>query len=297
MQLKFCFGQRTTALTTSPVELRLSLQNPLIAGSGEETWQLPSLDYAGADAYGIHRWQNEKGFCLAVIAPVTQPSIREISRSLYARLIEALGDQHFYRIWNFIPLINESYGTLDTYKLFCLGRAEALEALHDAALPAASAVGTPGSHLAIIAIGGTAQTRPVENPLQVPAWRYPEQYGPRSPSFARATSVDERELFVSGTASIRQSESLHDGDVLAQCTLTAENIDLVIRSASLPESDKVNPMTTSRVYLRHPADWSIIEQEVRRHLEPDEGSLNVIQAEVCRPELLVEAETHLRTRG
>lgn len=303
MKLRFRFGQPHTALDPRDNELHIDLQNQVIAGSGEESWTLPDANYAGADAFGWHRWESADFLCVAVMAPVTQPSLREISRTLYAALIDGLGGRSFYRIWNFIPAINRDYGELDTYKVFCLGRAEALEAAHGSPLPAASAVGTPGEHLVIVALAGTGDAVPVENPLQVPAWRYPERYGPRSPSFARATRVNDAELFVSGTASIRRSESLHDGDVVAQFRLAAENIDLVIRAASLSSPGAHDPerggaaISTSRIYLRHPGDWPAIEAPVRRSLEPRDGAFNVIQAEICRPELLVEAETHLRFPG
>lgn len=299
MHLTFVFGQPETGLIVGDHSLRVQLRNQVLAGPGDESWRFGPMQHRGADAFGIHRFERENLLCLGVVAPVTQPSIRHISRTLYAALIQHLGDFHFHRIWNFIPEINREYGDLDTYKLFCLGRAEALEALQDTPLPAASAVGTPGEHLVIAAIAGSAKASPVENPLQIPAYRYPERYGPRAPSFARATRIHGSELYVSGTASIRQSESLHEGDVAAQFALALENVDLVIRAAGLPESDNLIEHSrhhARRIYLRQPQDWKLL----RHHPGTDPGeeqTLNVIQAEICRPELLVEVETHIHARG
>ena len=291
MHLTFVFGQSETGLTAGDQSLRVQLRNQVLAGPGDETWDIGPVQHRGADAFGIHRFESEGFLCLAVVAPVTQPSIREISRTLYAALIQHLGVFHFHRIWNFIPEINRNHGVLDTYKLFCLGRAEALEALHNTPLPAASAVGTPGEHLVIVAIAGNAKAFPVENPLQVPAYRYPERYGPRSPSFARATRVNASELYVSGTASIRQSESVHTGDVAAQFALAMDNIDLVIRAAGLGDAGHVNHQKR-RIYVRHPRDWQVLQSHPAADAQ-NLMTLNVIQAEICRPELLVEVETYL----
>ena len=54
-------------------------------------------------------------------------------------------------------------------------------------LCAASAVGSLGGELSICFLGSKERGVHCENPRQLPAYRYPKLYGPRSPSFARAT--------------------------------------------------------------------------------------------------------------
>ena len=58
-----------------------------------------------------------------------------------------------------------------------------------------------GSTASVVFAATEATPRHFENPLQVPAYEYPGEYGPRSPSFARATVVAQPGpcLFVSGT--------------------------------------------------------------------------------------------------
>ena len=59
--------------------------------------------------------------------------------------------------------------------------------------------------LAIGFLAGRAVPRHFENPRQVPAFEYPAQYGPRPPSFSRATAVkagEGRWIFISGTAAV-----------------------------------------------------------------------------------------------
>lgn len=295
MNLTFRFGQPETSVLSSGDGLTVSLRNAVVSGNGAEQWQLPDLQYEGVDAFHCHTWRNRDFLCMAVAAPVTQPSIREISRTLYANMLNRLGPLQFYRIWNFIPGINDRAGELDTYKLFCLGRGEAFDNATTNRLPAASAVGTPGNHLVIVALAGSTPVTDVENPLQIPAFRYPERYGPRSPSFARATRVGTDRLFISGTAAIRQSESLHDGDVAAQLRLAVDNINIVIRSAALDGTVQAatDVERSARLYLRNPDAWTLIAGDVHQLVRVGRNALNVIQAGICRDELLVEVEVSI----
>src|SRR3546814_7354125 len=60
---------------------------------------------------------------------------------------------------------------------------------------------------------------PVENPRQVSAYRYPRQYGPQQPSFARAMLPppgSAMPLLLSGTASVVGHATAHVGELLAQ---------------------------------------------------------------------------------
>ena len=76
----------------------------------------------------------------------------------------------------------------------------------------------------------TRDTVNVENPLQMPAYEYPDTYGPRSPSFARATTVTTAgvaSLYVSGTASIRGHRTV-GATLEEQIKVTMENIDALL---------------------------------------------------------------------
>jgi len=300
MRLRFRFGAPETALDCDGEQITLALGNAVLSGPGEEVWELPAMTAAGTDAFGIQTWHGPAFSCAAVIARVTPVSLREITRTLYARLLDVMEGRNLYRIWNFVPGINTPFGELDVYKLFCLGRAEAFEQRLDtpmhATLPAASALGTPGNALCIVVFGGGEPVQPVENPLQVPAWRYPVRYGPRAPSFARASLVgtDRKRLYVSGTASIRQSESLHEGDPAAQLALACDNIDLVFEAAGLADWRERRPEI--RLYARNAQDWPIIRPLAEARLQAHSGVFNVVVADICRPELLVEVEAFLAER-
>lgn len=220
------------------------------------------------------------------------------------RDLERTGYPHILRVWNFVPAIHDRYGGLDRYKLFCKGRSEAFAAHHGdlfpSRLPAASAVGSPGEALVVHALASREPGRHVENPRQVSAYRYPERYGPKSPTFARATVAPRSAggaLFVSGTASIVGHESVHPGDPARQTEETLTNIASVLDSAGVPGTGgPLGPRLDSlRVYARHPGDLDAIRSVVSNATG---GSVPAawLQGDICREDLLVEIEAVARPR-
>ena len=156
---------------------------------------------------------------------------------------------HPVRFWNFVPGIHADMGGgLDRYMVFNAGRYAAFEewfgqaALFTRTVPTASAVGIGSGALAIHALGGRDAGLPVENPRQVPAYRYSARYGPIPPCFARGTIVrglparpdeggDGPVLLVGGTASIVGEDSLHDRDARQQALETFENLAELVAAA------------------------------------------------------------------
>jgi len=304
LQLTFRFGSTSTRLVASAAEAILELPHAVLDGPGFEQWRLPVMTFAGRSSEGVHWWRNESHALAVVHRPVSQRSMVESACDIYQQLLNGLSGLNPSRFWNFIPGINEACGELDNYKLFCLGRAEALapwsEGNDNSRLPAASAVGTPDNQLTVVMLCTAASMRPIENPQQIPAYRYPPRYGPRSPSFARGSLVESapRALYVSGTASIRQSESMHEGDPAAQLALACDNIDLVVRASVSASEDTAThairgAAASVRMYLRNPSDWNVVRNQARHRLAPESGLFNVIQADICRPELLLEVEACL----
>ena len=198
-----------------------------------------------------------------------------------------LGYPHLLRTWNVVPRINEVEGGLERYRLFCRGRAEAFEAsygrLFQPLLPASSAVGGAEGDLVVWFVAARERGLPRENPRQVSAYCYPPTYGPRSPSFARATRCPEGlggALLLSGTASIVGHQSVHHGDVSRQLDETLANLDQltgVRRPAAL------------KVYLRHAEDTPAVAEALAGWHGGGIPTL-FLQADICREELLVEIE-------
>jgi chorismate lyase/3-hydroxybenzoate synthase len=218
----------------------------------------------------------------------------EVYREMLTR-VRDLGYPHLVRIWNFVPDINRGAGDAETYVLFNHGRKAAFDLLGfvPSRYPAATGVGGPaGSPLTVVLAASRAEPIAVENPRQTSAYRYPRRYGPRSPAFARATLLPDRDgatLFISGTASIVGHESRHRG-IEPQLAETLTNIAQLLECAT----SKVPGLRPGarrhwQVYLRDLADLTTVERGVRARLGGGD-SVAFLQADICRRELLVEIE-------
>ncbi len=225
-----------------------------------------------------------------------QQATESAYRQIFA-LLEALRYPHLFRCWNYIANINTHSFGLERYHQFNLGRQEAFLAQgRDVVgnVPAACALGTAEGSLTIAFFAGRMAPLNIENPRQISAYQYPQQYGPRSPTFSRASLVrlgQDEVLFVSGTASIVGHATLHAADVVAQTRETMANISAVLtaanRLASQPGFDLAS--LHYKVYVRNPGDLAQIRAELARCVG-DALQAVYLQADVCRQELLLEIE-------
>ncbi len=218
------------------------------------------------------------------------------------------GFAHLVRLWNYLPRINEAGTGLERYRQFNIGRQQAfIDSGHSAfeGSPAACALGTAGGALSVRFLAGHRAPVAVENPRQVPAWRYPSAYGPRAPTFSRAALADmgggEVALWISGTASIVGHESVHLGDLHAQTLETLANLRAVIQAAQ-SHTDAALSLAelVGCVYVRHAADAPRVRELLDQAWGPHSRAareLVVVQADICRAELLVEVEGHQFARG
>lgn len=232
--------------------------------------------------------------------------LAERTRRIYADLFATLdetGYPHLLRLWNYLPAINaDGDGGLERYRHFNVGRQQAFVDAGRTVLegaPAACALGAPAGPYRLRFLAARRPPVAVENPRQVSAYRYPAQYGPRSPTFSRAALADAGAgrvaLFVSGTASIVGHETRHPGDVAAQTRETLANLQALTDAAGAHGSAVFGLRDLQAVvYVRHAADWPTVRDIVAPVLGPD---LVALQADVCRSELLVEIEAHAFADG
>ena len=121
----------------------------------------------------------------------------------------------------------------------------------------------------------------VENPRQVAAYNYPPQYGPKSPSFSRAT-IWRDTVFVSGTSSVLGHATVHVGDVEAQLDETVRNIEAVLSRTGRTLANVV----AAKTYIRNAADYDTIARRLA-----DVFPVNLyLEADICRKDLLLEIE-------
>jgi enamine deaminase RidA (YjgF/YER057c/UK114 family) len=137
----------------------------------------------------------------------------------------------------------------------------------------------------------------IENPNQKAATDYGINYSPKSPKFSRGTVINYDnwcQIFVSGTASITESESRHIGDVKLQTEQTLDNIAALIDGTNLANhgikgyKSGLDNLKIVRVYIKNPDHVKEIKSICRKRL----GNIPILYtiADVCRPELLVEIE-------
>lgn len=214
-------------------------------------------------------------------------SLEAVTRDAYATLIadaRSAGFPYFVRMWNYVGGINEHDDGRERYQLFCAGRHDAFVAAgyhHDVDLPAASAVGMRGRGLVAYFLAAREPGLQVENPRQVAAYHYPPEYGPKSPSFSRATVWKDR-VFISGTSSVLGHTTVHHGDVAAQLEETLQNIDAVLAQTGRT----LNNVVSAKTYIRRAEDFELIQSRLEGLLP----SNLYLEADICRAELLLEIE-------
>lgn len=225
------------------------------------------------------------------------------ARQIYTDLFQATRGLHLARIWNYVPGINDvGPGGLENYRLFSRARSLAFEQHYGPGfkqlLPAASAVGAQAGALTIVFAASPSPVRHFENPLQVAAYDYPGEYGPRPPSFARATLVEapaRRTLFISGTAAIRGHATLAPHRLLPQLECTLENLRRISATCGLgPNLDRGGRSARHfKVYLRHAADQATVAEVLERELLTKADQVSYLHADICRKDLVVEIEATL----
>jgi hypothetical protein len=275
----------------------------VLAGSPVENL-FPAARAAGTS--GQFSLFESAGWLLGAASVGLTPGLEAATHQLYLELFAAAHPRHLVRVWNYVPEINApGPGGLENYRLFCRGRSLAFAhrygADFKAVLPAASAVGTAHPKLTVVFAAAPRSPRHVENPRQVPAYEYPAEYGPRPPSFARATIVpgpDFSPVFISGTAAIRGHVTIAPDRTTEQVECTVENLHEISLACGLG-TRKDGPTTRFfKVYLRDPDDKPAVAGILDQRLLQRGDAVTYLQADLCRASLRVEIEaTVMRSPG
>lgn len=235
-----------------------------------------------------------------LLGTVRLPSERiDQATKLAYRTIQKAIRQHpgfrLIRLWNFFPRINGEDEGMERYRLFSRARHDVLASSGyrmSSDLPAASAVGSKEGPLVIHFLAGNGNMTTIENPRQISAYRYPRAYGPRSPSFSRAvihSSVEGRQLFLSGTASIIGHETIAPRDPEMQTRVTLDNLATLLECAHFPSMRTLGTVASWVVYIRDPAHIDLIRPLITDHIHPD-SRIIYLQGDICRKDLMVEIE-------
>ena len=294
--LRIEYGASETGVTVGADGVILTIGIPVLGGPAVET---PMCE-------GGEVWENQ-GFVgirgdemmCGVLVEEAEFPMEDSVRGAYRRLFEVCGRNRLYRIWNFVPRINELSDGLENYRSFNAGRrrayVEAFGGRVEEHMPAASAVGIESNMRVLVFLGGRVSGSYVENPEQVPAYRYPPVHGASAPCFSRGAVVSSgaRQLgFVSGTASIKGHLSLGQGDVERQTDRTLKNIELVREQMGMTGRRWAagDCGRHFKVYLRNPRDYPDVRGRLGAAVGPGPRETTYLRADICRAELDVEIE-------
>ena len=234
---------------------------------------------------------------LGIVASACGPT-ETITSEVYAKIVATCreaGYPHLLRVWNHVGGINDPERELERYRRFCTGRHEALarSGFECRQFPAACAVGMAGEGVIVYFVASREPGIQVENPRQVAAYEYPREYGPRSPSFARATVAQwngSAMIFVAGTSSVVGHRTLHAGDVAAQLDETLRNIDVIVREAASRAGRRgsLENLLFAKTYLRRASDYGQVAPRVTAALPHTQHLF--LESDICRADLLIEIE-------
>lgn len=268
-------------------------------------------EWVGASLVVRRKAESESALFSGVIRDAVRldaEALRDAVHRVYAAILNACTSDDgtcAIRYWNFLPAIHEPMaGDLDRYKVFNLGRHDAMSQpsingqVPDGVLPTATAVGHGGTDLWIHCLTGPQEPTNLENPRQIPAYRYSAKYGPRPPCFSRAslaTVGGESMLIVGGTSSVRGERSVHRGDIRRQLDETFENLRAIAHaglsrlSGDVKLEDSLDRLTHVRAYYLVPEERGTVEEVVNSVLRRV-GDVEFVQADLCRSELRIEIE-------
>ncbi len=282
-------GFGPAALPDDPRCLRVGLEP--VGAAPIEVWRGGGPVRTGQD--GEVRWAGDGDYTFFSIQMPedAEGGIGAAAEQVYRRLGEWLAQRplHVLRLWNYFDAINEGDGDAERYRRFCTGRVAGMQGLFGGDYPAATVIGRQDGvrSLQVYGLAARRAGRPVENPRQLSAWRYPRDYGPTAPRFARAMRTPSGQLLISGTAAIVGHASRHRDDVAAQLDETLANLDSVCAAAGT--ATPLGDGSVLKVYVRRAEDAAQVSAGVQRHLA-DRGETLVLIGEVCRRELLVEID-------
>jgi len=229
-------------------------------------------------------------------------TMRESSRMAYDILqtyLQQSPHQWPLKIWNYIPGINQGSGDEELYRQFCLGRADAvlIDPGDRPPLPAATAIGSPPGEpaLQVYFLAAALPGLDVENPRQVSAWRYPRQYGPRSPLFSRGTILrlnGSQQFLMSGTASVVGHQTHHENQVANQLSESLRNVQSLLEEGFRLTGDshaKLDDQGLLKVYIRNPEDFDLIRATLEAEA-PEDIPRIYLEGDICRENLLTEID-------
>ncbi|HQX94063.1 MAG TPA: pteridine-dependent deoxygenase [Thermomonas sp.] len=292
----FGFGDAAPAQHDDPRYLHVALQ--ALGTAPFECWSVAGNVRHGRDD-GI-AWSADATLQFGALEVADDGDVEAASAQAYQRLqawLAASGYPHPLRLWNYMDAITEGEGDGERYRRFCVGRARGIgRELAPAELPAATAIGDPrrSGRFQLYWLAARAAGTALENPRQTQAWRYPRQYGPQAPGFARAMlpANESMPLLLSGTAAVVGHASQHGDSLAAQLDETLANLDSLVATARALRpglAARLGAGSPLKVYVRDADALAQVAALLDQRL-PSMVPRLVLHGHVCRRELAVEID-------
>lgn len=281
-------------------EKNIIIGTPALAGADLiEVWRTNEIPDCGS--FGdIHYRKTSRLIFGQLLIASDSGNMESLTHSIYqqiSQLQQELSFTNMIRVWNYLPWINRHDEGLERYQSFCVGRHQAIDTStgFETHLPAATAVGTHDGGILVYFLAAREDGIQIENPRQVSAFAYPSKYAPKSPTFSRAVVKqwgDQKHLYISGTASILGHETRHVNKLADQLDECLNNMDILIaeadRKCGLGISN-ISDLTGIKLYLRNQDNLEQTLNHVKKRAG-DKVKLLVLQADICRDNLLLEIE-------
>ena len=291
----FGFGMQAAPAHADPRYLHVAL--PVTGDAVFECWQVDGEVRHGRS--GEIAWSEDGQLQFCALNVPDNGDIETAARHAYTQLHAWLARSdypHPLRIWNYLDAITDGPGDEERYRRFCVGRAQGIgRELAPTDLPAATAIGhpQPTGRFQLYWLAARTAGTPLENPRQVQAWRYPRQYGPQAPGFARALLPPSAgmPLLVSGTAAVVGHASQHGDSLQQQFEEILANLRSLVDAARAMRPElpmREGPATRLKVYVRDADALPEVEALMRDRL-PGVPHL-LLHGHVCRQELAVEID-------
>ena len=225
---------------------------------------------------------------------------------------EGMDFSNVVRQWNYVENIVGYAGADQHYQIFNDVRSVFYNSSKFSdGYPSATGIGmsTGGFIIDFVAINNNSITKgiSIKSPVQSDAHQYTREVlakntikvgeNETSPKFERAKALvsngENCTIFISGTASIKGQHSIFENDAEKQTQFTIENILKLISQENIQKHgfaefyQNLKPLYF-RVYIKNAEDYSIVKNVCDKLL--GKTKILYLQADICRPELLVEIE-------
>jgi len=206
----------------------------------------------------------------------------EVAQGLLERC--GMGFHDVVRTWIHLRDIDRDYDALNSARRAFFAR-QGIE-LRPAST-GVHGVPCPDAHDFSLRLDALQSPRPrVVIPMSTPTLNEAWSYGADFSRGLRVTEANKVALYVSGTASIDEAgRTVHVGDVAAQVDRMLHNIETLLAGQGASVADLVSGVA----YVKHPADAPLL-RSICRQRGFDGFPCALVEAPLCRPELLCEAE-------